>query len=228
MRKNNATAPKGQYTDWANLDYKPVMKEILLDSLLPYLETIDSALDIGCSKGWASGILAAKGINVTAINLNPTELEQIPKEIRQHTNTHFVAGDILTDKTIAPCDLVLLIRVLTCFPRLQYWQQLLKKAYQLVKPQGLIFIHDFLLSPGPAYSKRYRQGEEKGWREGNFEVTDDNNNTLFVAHHHTREELNTITAPYETLKMEVQKSLSMNGNEVRVFQFIGRKRTQRR
>jgi hypothetical protein len=89
---------------------------------------------------------------------------------------------------------------------------------------GLIYIHDFLMSPELSnYGQRYSEGSARGWRPGNFLVKAPSGSELFVAHHHSDEEVQEITIPYDTLHFQIHHSLSMNGNECKMFQFIGRK-----
>ena len=44
---------------------------------------------------------------------------------------------------------------------------------------------------------------------------------LFIAHHHSREELDEIMSPYEKVFLNIHDSLSLNGNACRMFEFLG-------
>lgn len=222
----------GSYLDWSAIDYQPVMKKISLNSLDPYLKGVKNAMDVGCSKGWATFLLARKGIETIGIGLNRSEIQQARMEAHKNRDgekTRFIQGDILKKKDTGSYDLVLLVRLLTCFPVVHHWNQLLDRVYQLVNPDGLIYIYDFLLDrESTVYMKRYLEGQKKGLRLGNFIVNDQQGNYLFVAHHHLEEELETIIKPYEKLHLSITHSLSMNGNKTKVFEFIGRKNRQRK
>jgi hypothetical protein len=90
---------------------------------------------------------------------------------------------------------------------------------------GLLYIHDFLRDDAIAhYRQRYREAESHGWRSGNFAVNDAQGKLLFVVHHHSQEELKHIAEPYAQLGLTNHLSRSMNGNECRMFRFLGRKR----
>lgn len=227
MEMDMRTSIKGCYLDWAFLDYQPVMKEISLENLHPFLTGVKTALDIGCNKGYTCISLAQRDINVIGISLNSAEIDKAQHNARitgVRENTLFLVGDVLTEEVLETYDLVLMTRLLTCFPDPGNWRRMLKRAFELVKPGGLVYIYDFLYyESNPVYIKRYRDGQEKGWPKGNFEVKDPQGKYLFIAHHHSLQELETIIQPYKKLKLSKRISLSMHGNKAKIFEFIGRK-----
>jgi hypothetical protein len=77
-----------------------------------------------------------------------------------------------------------------------------------------------------AYRVRYEAGGRLGWRTGNFQVNDSQGNRLFIAHHHSLDEVASITASYESLSYRSHESLSMNGNVCRMFEFLGRRKPE--
>ena len=103
-------------------------------------------------------------------------------------------------------------------------QALLDRAHVHVKPGGLIYIHDFLSVPEiDNYRVRYEAGARMGWRPGNFAVDDQQGQLLFVAHHHSEEEVAAIARSYEQVLLEIHDLVSMNGNACRMFKFLGRR-----
>lgn len=62
-----------------------------------------------------------------------------------------------------------------------------------------------------------------GLREGNFLVKDDKNEPMFVAHHHSDQDVQFIAAPYQHIESLRGESLSMHGNSCQMFEFVGRK-----
>jgi len=166
-------------------------------------------------------------MRVVGIDINAAAVEEAwSNAVRAGVKdrVHFEAADILDGHDFGSYDLVLLIRVLTCFPDIANWRKLLERARAHIRPQGLIYVHDFLFSPrNESYRLRYEAGRQLGWRPGNFQVNDREGLPLFVAHHHSEEEVNSIADPYEKLFLETHESLSLHGSACTMFEFIGRK-----
>jgi hypothetical protein len=101
----------------------------------------------------------------------------------------------------------------------------LRRVHALLPIGGFLYVHDFLRDDDIAhYHQRYREAESCGWRSGNFAVNDAQGKLMFVAHHHSQEELQQIAEPYVQLDLTSHLSQSMNGNECRMFRFLGQKR----
>jgi hypothetical protein len=47
---------------------------------------------------------------------------------------------------------------------------------------------------------------------------------LFIAHHHSMEEIAEIASPYKKLFLNFHDSVSLNGNACRMFEFLGKRR----
>ena len=167
-------------------------------------------------------------MRVIGVDINPAATEEAWSNAVKagvKDRVHFEPADILQDHHFGNFDVVLLIRFLTCFGDAIEWQSVLERALAHVRPDGLIYIHDFLVSPhSENYRSRYEAAQRLGWRTGNFAVNDSEGQLVFIAHHHSEEDLEQIARPYEKVFYQVHESLSMNGNLVRMFEFIGRKR----
>jgi len=221
----------GEYEDWRHIDYQPSIAELAPLVVTGQLPAGSTALDVGCNKGGVSLFLARHGFNVLGIDINQAAINQAL--IYQALNANaglsghadFRVADILVDPPSGPFDVVLLVRVLTCFPTVSAWQALLKGAGALVGPRGYLYVHDFLLSTDSGnYRARYAAGARQGWRPGNFAVHDAAGNLSFIAHHHSDEEVASITALWQHVHFSIHQSLSLNGNECRMFEFLGRRR----
>ena len=60
-----------------------------------------------------------------------------------------------------------------------------------------------------------------------FPVRDRTGRVLFLARHHSEEDLVEITRPYDELVRRVFQGRSMHGNCVQMFEFVGRKLARR-
>jgi len=213
--------------DWARIDYHPAIAELVPLRVLEHLRPGSMALDVGTNQGGNALFLAGHGFKVLGIDINRAAIETAKMRAQEAKLTEladFRVADVLEDPLMGQFDLVLLIRVLTCFPEYSDWQALLGRVKMLVKPLGYLYAHDFLYSPeNEAYRARYEAGARRGWRTGNFQVNDAMGKFLFIAHHHSAEEVASITAEYESLHFSSHESLSMNGNMCQMFEFLGRK-----
>ena len=222
----------GEYEDWKHIDFQPPIADLVplvvtaqLDA--GQLPADGTALDVGCNRGGVSLFLAQHGLHVLGVDLNGAAIDEGNRRAAESglsSLVNFKVADILKEPLSALFDVVLLIRILTCFPAASDWQALLKRAGALVGPHVYLYVHDFLLSPGSGnYRARYAAGAHMGWRPGNFAVNDADGALSFIAHHHSEEEVAAITAPWQRVDFSIHQSLSLNGNSCRMFEFLGRK-----
>jgi len=214
-----------EYTRWRSIDYRPTLPEIPVDNLMPYLHGGMRALEIGCNRGRTAMWLGSQGLDVLGIDINAEAISRARASANiSNVKTHFIEGDFLDQPDLGKFDLVVMIRVLTCFSQPKNWRALLTRSFESVAGGGLIYIHDFIASPeNDGYRERYREGARRGWRPGNFAVPGGEGGMLFIAHHHSREELNEIMRPYEKVFLNIHDSLSLNGNACRMFEFLGKR-----
>ncbi|HEX8163564.1 MAG TPA: class I SAM-dependent methyltransferase [Pyrinomonadaceae bacterium] len=217
----------GDYPDWRSINYKPAIAELLPAALLPYLSSGQTALDVGCNTGSVALFLAKHGLSVLGVDINPESIRtanERAEETGLRARVRFIATDVTAEQNLGAFDAVLMIRLLTCFPSLHSWRSLLRRAGSLLKDEGIIYINDFKIAENSeVYRERYAAGARLGWRTGNFAVNDKAGRLLFIAHHHSEQDLEEITSPYSQLELNFRKSLSMNGNECEMFEFIGRR-----
>lgn len=217
----------GEYQDWACIDYQPAIADLSPLVVPEHLPAGSTALDVGCNKGGVSLFLAQHGLNVLGIDINHSAVEEAKLRAMRTViqgSVDFRVADVLVDPPPGRFDIVLLVRVLTCFPEVEAWETLLKRAGAFIRPQGYIYIHDFMLSPeSDNYRSRYEAGARLGWRCGNFSVKTSTGELLFIAHHHSEKEIAAIVSPYQRVHFRIHESLSMNGNSCRMFEFLGRR-----
>lgn len=215
----------GEYRDWAGIDFRPTISDHLPDVVTEHLPAGSRALDIGCNKGGVPLFLARHGLNVLGIDINAAAIEEAKLSAADaglSDRVEFRTVDILSEEVAGSFDVVLLTRVLTCFPSVIDWLAVLKRASALVGPKGHFYVHDFLLFP-EGYGARYAAGIAMGWRSGNFAVNDAAGRMPCIAHHHSEDEVESITAPWLQVHFNVHESLSLNGNKCRMFEFLGRR-----
>jgi SAM-dependent methyltransferase len=214
-----------EYSTWRCIEYEPTLPELPADSLVPYLHRGQRALEIGCNSGRMAVWLASHGLEVLGIDINAGAILQARTAVKVSNATAcFIEGDFLDQTDLGRFDLVLMVRVLTCFSQLKHWHALLSHSLSCVAADGLIYIHDFIFSPeNDSYRERYAEGARRGWRAGNIAVPGRDGSVMFIAHHHTMEEISEITNPYKRVFLNTHDSLSINGNVCRMFEFLGKR-----
>src|SRR5215469_7623577 len=214
-----------EYARWRCVDYRPALLEISTDSLEPYIASGQRALEVGCNSGRTAMWLASRGLDVLGIDINPDAIVQARASAKaSKARVRFIEADFLNQTDLGQFDLVVMVRVLTCFPQLEDWRALLSRSLECVAAGGFIYIHDFVYSPeNDSYRERYKEGEARRWRAGNFAVPSRDGGLLFIAHHHYWEEIDEIMNPYQKIFLNIHDSLSLNGNVCRMFEFLGKR-----
>jgi SAM-dependent methyltransferase len=215
------------YQCWRRIDYKPVLRELPAKHLAPYLHSGQRALEIGCNRGQTALWLASHGLEVVGIEINSDAISNAREQAQKFSNVkaHFIEGDFLNQPDMGRFDLILMIRVLTCFSQAEDWHAVLNRCFECLNSEGLLYVHDFVMEPQhESYRERYSDGKRRGWRTGNFAVPGRDGSMLFIAHHHSMEEIAEIASPYKKLFLNFHDSVSLNGNACRMFEFLGKRR----
>ena len=221
----------GRQTDdydlWRSVDYRPALPELPAEHLAPYLRSGQRALEIGCNRGQTTLWLASHGLEVVGIDINSEAILHAREQAKELPNikARFIEGDFLDQADMGKFALIVMIRVLTCFSRVKDWHAVLNRCFECLAGEGLIYIHDFVMAPQyESYRERYSEGARRGWRTGNFTVPSREGGVLFVAHHHSIEEIALIANRYEKMLLNFHDSVSLNGNACRMFEFLGKGR----
>lgn len=217
--------PRG-HRDWSSISYKPLIAAHYPALLIDALTESASVLEIGCNEGIVCHYIASNrpDVVVRGIDINEEAIALARKEVADSrlSNVEFETCDVLHDS--GSYDAVVAIRVLTCFPHEEEWRALVESVERLLRIGGLFYAVDYIFDPAnPAYTERYARGEHDGCRRGTFHVNTPSGELLFLAHHHTEEEIVCMTRRFVPLSFRRFESLSMNGNPVMLFELLGRR-----
>ncbi|MFJ8455596.1 class I SAM-dependent methyltransferase [Bacillus paramycoides] len=114
-------------------------------------------------------------------------------------------------------DAVLLFAVLTCVYKSQEQDSILNEIKRVLKPEGIIYINDFLLNEDERNITRYEKYVDKYETYGVFELSDG-----AILRHHSKERLEEWTNSFEELEYEKVEYVTMNGNRSNGLVYIGR------
>ncbi|MDZ5610372.1 class I SAM-dependent methyltransferase [Bacillus pseudomycoides] len=114
-------------------------------------------------------------------------------------------------------DTVLLFAVLTCVYQNQEQDSILNEIKRVLKPEGIIYINDFLLNEDERNKTRYKQYVDKYDTYGVFELSDG-----AILRHHNEKRVKEWTNTFEKLEYEKVEYVTMNGNRSNGLVYIGR------
>lgn len=175
-------------------------------------------LDIGCGYGRTLEQLYQYGYhNLMGIDFSEKMIERGRK---QYPNLDL---RVMSKKTIDlddnSCDTVILFAVLTCIIDDNEQLELIKEIKRVLKPNGIIYINDFLLNSDERNLKRYDDFKNKFHKYGVFELSEG-----AIVRHHDIEWIKQLVAPFEEIALNRVTYTTMNGNKSNGFYFLGRKK----
>lgn len=189
-----------------------------VDWLRIYLKNPQAAiLDYGCGYGRTLAELSAAGFqNLVGVDFSQAMLGRaqvaVPRAALARNDGHslpFKNGCV---------DVVLLFAVLTCIPDSNEQRHLQAEVRRVLRPGGLLYVSDLLISNDPRNRKRYERDEEKYGCYGVFELPEG-----VVVRHHRKEWIEEVTNSFRQLEYDEFTVTTMNGNASAAFQYLGRK-----
>lgn len=114
-------------------------------------------------------------------------------------------------------DAVLLFAVLTCVYKDEEQDAILNEIKRVLKPNGVIYINDFLLNVDERNLSRYKNFENKYQTYGVFELPDG-----AVLRHHSDERIQRWGESFENLEYEKVVYTTMNGHRSNGLVYIGK------
>ncbi|WP_445486618.1 class I SAM-dependent methyltransferase [Niallia sp. 03133] len=114
-------------------------------------------------------------------------------------------------------DAVLLFAVLTCVYKNDEQNAILNEIKRVLKPDGIIYINDFLLNDDERNKARYAKDYTKYHTYGVFELAGG-----AILRHHNEERVKEWTNHFEELEYQKVEYATMNGNRSNGLVYIGR------
>lgn len=120
----------------------------------------------------------------------------------------------LPDKSV---DAVILFAVLTCIRTNEEQEQLLSEIKRVLKPQGILYVNDFLLNTDERNLSRYEKYKEIYGLYGVFELPEG-----AILRHHDEAWIKQLLKDFQELKYSHLTFTTMNGHKSNGFYFMGR------
>ncbi|MDO4570056.1 MAG: methyltransferase domain-containing protein [Planctomycetia bacterium] len=176
-------------------------------------------LDVGCGYGRILGQLKDAGYS----NLHGIDFaqEMILRGRALHPTVDFqtAPGDEMPFEK-GSFDAVILFALLTCVVFEDAQRRILDEVRRVLKPDGLLFINDFLLNDDARNLDRYAAARVKfanALPYGVFELPEG-----ALLRHHDESYLRELTSDFLTIRFERTRFRTMNGHESRGVFFLGR------
>lgn len=114
-------------------------------------------------------------------------------------------------------DAIILFAVLTCIRTNKEQEQLLTEIKRILKPQGILYVNDFLLNTDERNILRYKKFENIYGMYGVFELPEG-----AVCRHHDESWIKHLLADFSELEYDHLTFTTMNGHKSNGFYFIGK------
>ncbi|MFT5874852.1 MAG: SAM-dependent methyltransferase [Clostridium sp.] len=181
-----------------------------------YVGKEDIILDVGCGYGRTLNKLYEEGYyKLIGIDFSEDMIER-GKNQYSYLDLRVKQGKSI-DLEDSCCDAVILFAVLTCIIDDAEQIALLKEIERVLKPNGIIYINDFLLNTDERNLNRYQLFKDK-YKYGSFELSEG-----AVVRHHDIKWVEQCVAPFEKLILNQVVYTTMNGNKSNGYYFIGKR-----
>lgn len=184
-----------------------------------YVKKDDCILDVGCGYGRTLDVLYHNEYcSLIGIDFSSGMIErgrrQFPHlDLRVKENAKIA----LPDESV---DAVILFAVLTCIQTNEEQEQLLAEIKRVLKPQGILYVNDFLLNTDERNLLRYEKFKKVYGTYGVFELPEG-----AVCRHHEEKWIKQLLKDFSEMEYSHLTFTTMNGNKSNGFYFIGKLNT---
>lgn len=216
MDSSPTDKPQSEYWDRVAWD-KNCTLPLPLATLRPLINKNTRILDYGCGYGrlaeqlWREGYHRLVGVDVSV------EMVHRGRQMHPHLDLRH-QPQLPLPQADSSFDLVLLIGVLTSIPGDTAQQAVIGEMNRVLAPGGIACIVDFPLQSDARNRHRYEAARGKHHPYGVFKLEDG-----AVLRHHSKEWIESLTAPFEPLHNSSFRATTMNGHPADAFHSLCRK-----
>ncbi len=180
-----------------------------------YVKKDSCILDIGCGYGRTlSELYHNEYRNLIGIDFSSGMIERGKQQFPYlDLRVKEDMGIALPDASV---DAVILFAVLTCIRTNEEQEQLLSEIQRVLKPQGILYVNDFLLNTDERNLSRYEKFRETYGIYGVFELPEG-----AVLRHHDEKWIKQLLNDFSEREYERLTFTTMNGHKSNGFYFIG-------
>jgi ubiquinone/menaquinone biosynthesis C-methylase UbiE len=188
-----------------------------MDMFKKHVNKNGNILDFGCGYGRTLNELYDNGYkNSTGIDFSEKMIER-GKSLYPHLMFEVMESSNIkySENTF---DAVILLAVLTCIITNEEQMKLLNEIKKVLKPNGILYINDFLLNTDKRNIKRYEEYKTKYENYGVFELPEG-----AVVRHHDKIWVKKSLEIFNELDYNEIEYITMNGNKSNGYYYFGRK-----
>jgi SAM-dependent methyltransferase len=208
-----------QYEYWNSVAWDKVFTHPFnVELLRAHVPTEGRVLDYGCGYGRTVRELADNGYR-DLVGVDPSPL-MIERGRRTYPDLHLEvlpASRLLQEDSF---DAIILFAVLTCIPTGAGQRELIKKLSRLLRPRGVVYVSDYFLQADERNLRRYEKFAAEFGTYGVFRLADG-----AVMRHHAAGWIESLLSEFEIIDLSHLDVATMNGNQAKVFQCVGRKQS---
>ena len=187
-----------------------------LNEFSNYVKKDMKILDVGCGYGRTLSELYEFGYkNLYGVDFSEN---MIKRAKANNPNTDFEVNEGDLPYKNDTFDSVILFAVLTCISDDDTQRDLIQEIYRVLKPNGIIYVNDFLLNDDERNINRYNAYRNKYDNYGVFELEEG-----AVLRHHDVDYIKELLSDYKKLKFERVTFKTMNGHTSNGFYYFGKK-----
>ena len=196
---------------------KEFTSPLQLENFAKYIKKDSRILDVGCGYGRTLDELYQNGYqNLVGIDFSSGMIKrgkrQFPYlDLRIKENDKISLPD-------ASVDAVILFAVLTCIRTDEEQEQLVSEIKRVLKPQGILYVNDFLLNTDERNLSRYEQFKDIYGVYGVFELPEG-----AVCRHHDETWIRQLLKDFSGLEYSYVTRTTMNGHKSNGFYFLGKR-----
>ena len=180
-----------------------------------YIDKNSIVLDVGCGYGRTLDELYQMGYhNLIGIDFAEGMINRGKRQFPYLNLRIQESSDInMPDDSV---DAVILFAVLTCIQNDNDQKRLISEIKRVLKPNGILYVNDFLLNTDERNLARYKQFESKYHTYGVFELPEG-----AICRHHSEKWIKELLAEFHTLRYKHLTFTTMNGHTSNGFYYIG-------
>lgn len=204
---------------WNDIGAKKVFEDPLyLDKLSLFLSPEAQIVEYGCGYGRMMRLLKSAGYrNLVGFDFAPN---MIARGLNENPDLDL---RLLEKAGVMPCsngfvDALVMSTVLCCITNEKELKALIDEIRRVLKPKGVLYMTDFLISEHPRYHEKYASGLK---RFGIWGVYTTNEN--LTVRHYSTETIMDLLRSFDIQWFEQFDFKTMNQNPARTFHCIGRK-----
>lgn len=211
--------PMEAQTFWNEIGSKKDFEDPLsIDKFSSYINPESKIVEYGCGYGRLMALLEANGYqNVIGFDYAPKMLERGKKEY-PHLDLRLVHKSAEVPLESGYADLVIMSTILCCVIDQKEQKKIVQEMKRILKPGGILYVSDFIISSHPRYTQRYQKGFEEFKIKGVY-TTDEG----IVVKHYSTKEVTELLQDFNLLWLEQFDFKTMNQNVARTFHLVAKR-----